>query len=57
METIEQRRRRLGGIPQPRYICGKCYEHHLMIGMQQVAGKLVCPVCGPEIESPEKLEN
>lgn len=56
-ETINERRQRLGGIPQPRYVCGKCYEHALMIGMQQVAGKLICPVCRQETESPEKLEN
>ncbi len=56
-ETVDERRRRIGGIPQPGYICARCYKKNLMIGMQEVDGELVCPVCQTRSPSPDNRSN
>ena len=57
MKSIGEARQEIGGIPQPRYICARCYEHNLMIALQERDGRLICPVCKVESVSPDQRSN
>lgn len=57
MKTIREARNEVGGFTNNRYICGGCYDHNLMIPMQEKEGNLICPVCKAKILSPENKDN